>query len=183
HLGAEADLSPLVVGELEEPARHLPVRVLEGPARELARALCDLVEAEGRRRRGGGAGAGGDSEEPERCGERRGAPARAPGPYPPARAPRAQGPWPGRRGPGHAGALGGGRPIGQGPAAAQQPGATSEDRPAPHGRGARAPSSASSPSENASGAGRRLRTRCAAGSPSGATRSKTKPGCTSTPAR
>src|SRR5262249_39693710 len=98
HLGAEADLSPLVVGELEEPARHLPVRVLEGPARELARALCDLVEAEGRRRRGGGAGAGGDSEEPERCGERRGAPARAPGPYPPARAPRPPGPWPGRRG-------------------------------------------------------------------------------------
>jgi hypothetical protein len=45
-LGAEADVPPLVVGDLAQPARHLAARVAVGLAGELLGALRHVVEGE-----------------------------------------------------------------------------------------------------------------------------------------
>ena len=47
-LGAKADLSPLVVADLEQPVGHAPLRIPEGVLREPACPLGDVVETERR---------------------------------------------------------------------------------------------------------------------------------------
>src|SRR6185503_12190771 len=45
-IGAEADVAPLVVTELQEPVGNLPTRVLEGLRGDLLGLLGDVVQAE-----------------------------------------------------------------------------------------------------------------------------------------
>src|SRR5205823_1734692 len=46
----EADVAPLIVGELQEPVRHLPARIVKGFLRQLPGAPGDVVQLEGARR-------------------------------------------------------------------------------------------------------------------------------------